>query len=162
MPMDRARYPDNWEKIALAVKTAAGWKCQKCGKQCRKPGEPFDTHKRTLTVAHLNHTPEDVREENLMAMCAPCHVRYDAKHHAETRKRKRVNDMAEQITISKEEEKDWIPISWIEAYADWLTQIPAPFAANDERAIRAMLTKWKTNPKLETPAAGCGKDACNL
>ena len=55
-----------------------------------------------------------------------------------------------------------IPISWIEAYADWLTQIPAPFAANDERAIRAMLTKWKTNPKLETPEAGCGKDACDL
>lgn len=55
-----------------------------------------------------------------------------------------------------------IPEEWIEAYADWLTQIPAPFAANDERAIRAMLTKWKTNPKLETPEAGCGKDACDL
>jgi len=160
MPMDRARYPDNWEKIALAVKTAAGWKCQKCGKQCRKPGEPFDTHKRTLTVAHLNHTPEDVREENLMAMCAPCHLRYDAKHHAETRKRKRVNDMAEQITISKEEEKDWIPISWIEAYAEWLTTIPAPFAANDEKSIRAMLTKWRTNPDLQTPR--CNEDTCSL
>ena len=58
-----------------------------CGKQCRKPGEPFDTHRRTLTVAHLNHTPEDVRPENLKAMCAPCHLKYDAKHHAETRKR---------------------------------------------------------------------------
>jgi hypothetical protein len=30
-----------------------------------------------------------VRPENLMAMCAPCHLRYDAKHHAETRKRKK-------------------------------------------------------------------------
>jgi hypothetical protein len=35
-----------------------------------------------------------VRPENLMAMCAPCHLRYDAKHHAETRKRKHSGDMS--------------------------------------------------------------------
>jgi 5-methylcytosine-specific restriction endonuclease McrA len=87
--MQRELYPADWDKIAFAVKEDAGWKCQKCGKQCRRPGEAFDTHKRTLTVAHLNHTPEDVRPENLMAMCAPCHLRYDAKQHAETRRRKR-------------------------------------------------------------------------
>ena len=86
MPMEKERYPANWKKIALAVKQAADWRCQKCGKQCRKPGEPFDTHRNTLTVAHLNHTPEDIRPENLCAMCASCHLKYDAKHHAETRK----------------------------------------------------------------------------
>jgi len=95
MPMDKKRYPKDWDRIAQGVKIRAGWKCQKCGKQCRRPGEAFDTHRRTLTVAHLNHTPEDVRPENLMAMCAPCHLRYDAKHHAETRKRKK-EEMNEQ------------------------------------------------------------------
>lgn len=88
MPMERERYPADRERIALAKKEAVCWRCEKCGKQCRKPGEPFDTHKNTLTVAHLNHTPEDVRPENLMAMCAPCHLKYDAQHHAETRRRK--------------------------------------------------------------------------
>ncbi len=53
-----------------------------------------------------------------------------------------------------------IPISWIEAYADWLTEIPAPFAANDEKSIRAMLTKWRTNPDLQKN--GCNKDYCDL
>lgn len=85
--MQRELYPNDWEKIAFEVKEKALWICQECGKQCRKPGEPFDTHKRTLTVAHLNHTPEDVRKENLKALCAPCHLRYDAKHHAETRRK---------------------------------------------------------------------------
>jgi hypothetical protein len=33
----------------------------------------------TLTVAHLNHRPEDCRPENLRALCAPCHCRMDAK-----------------------------------------------------------------------------------
>ena len=89
MPMERDRYPVEWGRIARQKKESTGWKCERCGKQCRKPGEPFDTHKRTLTVAHLNHTPEDIRAENLMAMCAPCHLRYDAMHHAETRRKKR-------------------------------------------------------------------------
>ena len=44
-----------------------------------------------LTVAHLNHTPEDCRDENLKAMCQRCHLRYDHDHHQrnarETRRR---------------------------------------------------------------------------
>lgn len=87
MPMQIDKYPDNWKDISWNIKQSCGWVCQKCGKQCRKPGEPFDTHRNTLTVAHLNHEPKDIRPENLMAMCAPCHLRYDAKHHAETRRR---------------------------------------------------------------------------
>ena len=89
MPMQRELYPDNWDEIALSVKTEADWKCEECGKQCRRPGEKLDTHRRTLTVAHLNHDPSDCRRENLKALCAPCHLRYDAKHHAETRKKNR-------------------------------------------------------------------------
>ena len=58
MPMDKKRYPPNWGQIAKDVKEKADWKCQKCGQQRRRPGEPFDTHRRTLTVAHLDHTHE--------------------------------------------------------------------------------------------------------
>lgn len=31
-----------------------------------------------LTVAHLNHVPEDCRDENLKALCQRCHNRMDA------------------------------------------------------------------------------------
>jgi len=89
MPMELERYPKDWKRIAFEKKQACGWRCERCGKQCRKPGEPFDTHRRTLTVAHLNHTPENCRAENLCAMCAPCHLRYDARQHAETRRKRR-------------------------------------------------------------------------
>ena len=37
-----------------------------------------------LTVAHLNHEPEDCRPENLAAMCQRHHLAYDAKHHKQT------------------------------------------------------------------------------
>lgn len=39
----------------------------------------------TLTVAHLNHCPEDCRPENLKALCAPCHCRYDLAAMAQKR-----------------------------------------------------------------------------
>lgn len=34
-----------------------------------------------LTVAHLNHQPEDCRPENLAAMCQRHHLAYDHNHH---------------------------------------------------------------------------------
>ena len=83
MPVNWSEYPKNWREIAFAVKNAADWKCQECGKQCRRPGEPFDTHKLTLTVAHVEHGNHD---GGLLALCAPCHLRMDAGHHARTRR----------------------------------------------------------------------------
>ena len=91
MPMDKKRYPANWREIAEEVKAAAGYRCAACGKKCRKPGEPLDTHKRTLTVHHIDHCPENCARENLIALCAPCHLRADAEHHAKSRAAKRAH-----------------------------------------------------------------------
>lgn len=79
MPMRRDAYPADWPQIALAIKEAADWICQDCGMQCRTPGEPFDTHKRTMSVHHIGvdkpdgtpgdpHDKMDVRRENLIAI----------------------------------------------------------------------------------------------
>lgn len=90
MPMDRSRYPKDWDEIAFAIKDAADWKCSECGVQCYRPGEKVEDHGRILTVAHLNHTPEDCRPSNLRPLCARCHLRYDAAHHAESRRRNKL------------------------------------------------------------------------
>lgn len=97
MPVDWSDYPPDWKEIAHAKKESTGWRCEECGKQCRRPGEPFDTHRRTLTVAHLNHDPMDCRPENLKALCAPCHLRYDAAHHADTRRAKRDSERGQEV-----------------------------------------------------------------
>lgn len=31
MPMDKSKYPTNWDEIAHEVKERAGWKCEECG-----------------------------------------------------------------------------------------------------------------------------------
>ena len=77
MPMNPADYPPTWNQIATEVKEAAGWRCEKCSRQCRFPGEKLDTHQRTLTVAHINHVTMDCRPENLVALCPKCHLAYD-------------------------------------------------------------------------------------
>lgn len=99
MPMRRELYPKNWDAIALAVKSAAGWRCQHCGRVCRQPGQSwksfihenhleqlsaiglvFKKQRYTLTTAHLNHQPHDCRPENLRALCSGCHLQYDNRH----------------------------------------------------------------------------------
>lgn len=95
MPMDRSKYPDDWDDTAFRIKTESGWKCQKCGRQCRFPDEPFDTHVRTLTVAHINHVESDCRDENLVALCPGCHLEYDGYRKALQRlARKRIKSTA--------------------------------------------------------------------
>lgn len=87
MPMRRELYPRYWERIAHACKSEMGWRCEMCGMQLRRPGEPFDTHRRTATVAHMDHDPSNCDPDNLRCLCPACHLRYDAVQHAESRRR---------------------------------------------------------------------------
>jgi hypothetical protein len=59
-------------------------------------GYVFKSQMFTLTVAHLNHQPHDCRRENLAALCAPCHCRYDAKamHTKKRLKREREGQLS--------------------------------------------------------------------
>jgi hypothetical protein len=113
MPMDRKLYPPNWGAIARDLKTEVDWRCECCGRACLRPGElpqefmtricttdnlatcPVVAEYRAfprrflLTVAHLNHIPADCGRDNLKALCAPCHCRYDLKQMGRKRWLKR-------------------------------------------------------------------------
>jgi len=99
---NRGRYPKDWKAISLEVREAAGWVCEgspgfyeDCRAENGKP-HPVTGSRVVLTVAHLDHVPENCGEPgdrpNLRAMCQRCHLTYDAKHHAanaaSTRRRK--------------------------------------------------------------------------
>lgn len=62
---ERDRYPADWPAIAKAIKDAADWTCvgSPAFPDCRaKHGEPHPVtgSKVIITVAHLDHTPENV------------------------------------------------------------------------------------------------------
>ena len=96
---EKSRYPANWREISLSIRQdRAKWECE-CRGECGRShpfrlsegrclmvqgGSLFSGAKVVLTVAHLDHTPENCDPANLLAMCQACHLRYDARHHAET------------------------------------------------------------------------------
>lgn len=90
-PENKARYPDNWNEISKFIRfTRAGGQCEQMipgpngfVRCCAKHGfpHPVTGSMVVLTVAHLDHTPENCDENNLMAMCQKCHLRYDQHHH---------------------------------------------------------------------------------
>ena len=69
MPMDRSKYPVDWERIAFAYKESIGWKCEKCGIKHLSD----ETQGSCLTVHHPNHDPENPDAE-LIGHCARCHL----------------------------------------------------------------------------------------
>jgi 5-methylcytosine-specific restriction endonuclease McrA len=74
---NRDRYPADWKAISLAVRERAGQRCEWCPAENGKP-HPVTGSRVVLTVAHLNHKPEDCAPENLRALCQRCHNTYDA------------------------------------------------------------------------------------
>lgn len=72
--------------------------------QCRMSDYSFDRMVRVvLTIAHLDHTPENCAPENLRAWCQKCHLAYDAERHransaATRRARKAIGDLFQEST----------------------------------------------------------------
>jgi len=91
---ERARYPLDWRAIADRIRARAGNRCESV------PGEPpcgaanGARHPITgavvvLTVAHLDHQPENCADENLRALCQRCHNRYDQPHRQQNARQTR-------------------------------------------------------------------------
>jgi hypothetical protein len=87
-PDQRARYPKEWKAVSLRIRERAGNRCEgapgiydDCRAENGKP-HPVTGSRVVLTVAHMDHQPENVADANLRALCQRCHLTYDAKHHA--------------------------------------------------------------------------------
>lgn len=84
---NKNRYPKNWKDISKRIRfEVAKNRCQFCGAENYKP-HYLTGSKVILTVAHLNHKPEDCRDENLKALCQKCHLNYDKDFHKSNSKK---------------------------------------------------------------------------
>lgn len=94
---EKTRYPKNWKAISLRIRARSGGQCEcvgECGLHRAPDGwTPWRCVERNgraamwargkvvLTVAHLDHQPENCDDSNLKAMCQRCHLVYDLPHH---------------------------------------------------------------------------------
>jgi hypothetical protein len=90
---NRARYSADWRQISAAVRERANQICEWCGAVNHEP-HPATGKPVVLTVAHLDHTPENNDPANLRALCQPCHLRYDAKEKVKNRAARRLASAA--------------------------------------------------------------------
>ena len=87
-PENKGRYPKNWKEIREQILERAGNRCEFCGVENHTYRLNEKTGKMAyivLTIAHMNEVIEDVRPENLRALCQRCHNRYDVEHRKQTR-----------------------------------------------------------------------------
>src|SRR5579875_3089177 len=89
-PENRCRYPADWPEISRRIRfERAGGKCEWYGAVNGLP-HPVTGSKVVLTVAHLDHTPENCDESNLVALWQRCHNGYDAPMRAAGLKERRL------------------------------------------------------------------------
>jgi len=90
-PENRHRYPANWREVRATILARADHRCEgsprypDCRAADRQPHPVTGSHV-VLTIAHLDHTPENCEPENLRAWCQRCHITYDAPMKAARRK----------------------------------------------------------------------------
>ena len=95
---NRGRYPADWSRISRRIRfdrARARCECNGiCGEahagRCRaRQGKPHPITKSivVLTVAHLDHQPENNEDGNLRALCQRCHLLHDREHHQENARR---------------------------------------------------------------------------
>ncbi len=111
-PENRDRYPPDWRQISARIRfERAGARCEcmgecghvhhggRCAARRGKP-HPVTASIVVLTVAHLDHTPENYAGDNLRAMCQRCHLAYDREHHARTREMTRRCDQTMDMFVN--------------------------------------------------------------
>lgn len=132
-PENRARYPKDWKQISERIRfVRAAGRCEcegECGTDHATENDAygfhiFDDHqtydercaahhselhfetgsKVVLTVAHLDHQPENNEEKNIKAMCQRCHNKYDAPmRRAGIKKRAEIKLLETQPKLFKED-----------------------------------------------------------
>ena len=89
---NKKRYPKNWKQISERIRfERANNKCEVCGCENYQP-HPITGSKVILTVAHLDHQPENCDDDNLKAMCQKCHNNYDRQHRNGTVRQSRLKN----------------------------------------------------------------------
>ena len=113
-PENKKLYPKNWKEIRQKILERANNKCEFCGVENHRWGyrnqngdfiisegmqqeaDELDGEKLfriVLTIAHLDHNPQNNEPSNLRALCQKCHNNYDKEHRKETRRKTKLADL---------------------------------------------------------------------
>ena len=74
------RYHPEWDTVSRYVRELFDFYCARCGKDCRNSKKPDSV----LQVHHIDENPGNNKLENLIPLCASCHLKIEkeARVHA--------------------------------------------------------------------------------
>ena len=80
-----SRYHPEWETVSRYVRELFNYHCARCEKDCRKTKNA----QMVLQVHHIDENPENNALENLIPLCASCHLKIEgeARLHAPYREK---------------------------------------------------------------------------
>lgn len=86
-PENKLRYPPRveWAAIRALILARSEHRCEFCQAENHKRN-PLTGSMVVLTIAHLDHQPENNAPGNLRALCQRCHNKHDAAHRAANRR----------------------------------------------------------------------------
>jgi 5-methylcytosine-specific restriction endonuclease McrA len=93
-PENKGRYPDNWKDVREKILKRAKNKCEFCGVKNYSYREKT---KIILTIAHLDHTPENCNDDNLKALCQRCHLQYDQEEHRKNKIKNKLKKSGQKL-----------------------------------------------------------------
>ncbi len=109
-PENKHRYPKNWKAIRETILKRAGDRCEGSPDypDCRAENggqHPVTGSRVVLTIAHLDHVPENCDPGNLRAWCQRCHLNYDRPRHIENRRLNKARDAGQDDLFGTEDAK---------------------------------------------------------
>ncbi len=153
----RKRYPKNWPEVKARIRARSGGQCE-CAGECgnhifercvERHGERGVTMNGVvyLQCMHLNHQPEDTRDEVLLDGCPGCHLRYDKLHHATNARQTKNKDKGQIDCIDHMTEQEAINmlLASMESQKMKSGLVPAPEQRHSGHMIRVAFErppKW--------------------
>ena len=82
-----SRYHPEWQTVSRYVRELFNYHCARCAKDCRKTKNA----QMVLQVHHIDENPANNALENLIPLCASCHLKIEgeARIHAPYREKQR-------------------------------------------------------------------------
>lgn len=60
------------------LKKKTGYACEECSRQCKRPGEPAETHAPAYLIVHQDGNSKNFDDSNLWLVCERCYRRNHA------------------------------------------------------------------------------------
>jgi len=135
MPHD-SRYHPEWETISRYIRELFNYYCARCGKNCRNT----NNGQMLLQVHHIDENPTNNEINNLIPLCASCHLKIEAEARLHAPYREKQMELFEDQTYMTQM-KEMRNVALVK----YGTQKKPVGIKSDQEAYEMFALEWESN-----------------